>query len=559
MSMSTERLRSPFRVGEVVRTETGAYQILEEFKGGGRARTFLARVVRRPHNRGWVLPKALRKEAGVVIKIARIDPARDPVGMEEFVRIVNTSLEQEISVTNRLHDLECVARTIDSGARPAHLQNWTPVHLTFIVQEYADGLRLDEYMKKWPRGISSARAWLRLARDLATAVKEFHQRGICHQDIWPHNIILLGNKPVFIDFGEAALRHATNLPYGPRRPHPHAYMAPEGRGVDRFASRRADLYSLGGVLYFLAVGEDPPTTLPKGLDSLKTYVMGLLKKKNQALVSQNWGVADITARCLRHDRNRRVRNAEALLQEIRTFGLDSPTDLAGTLKRVRRLGSELRRRDDHLFEKMAAVELRQVECRMQDMLQGILDISGDHEAIVSGLTQYLSVLRQGDEYLAVTVPRFWFTGNLGINGRYLAMNRQIAMGGVHVRRLFLLTKADRSDARVRKILSAHRDVCREVIASRKSTMDVRYREVTPGERKAAVQQGDHLGIWIKKGAAMEIVPVYDADSITTIRLRSVSDPPAVLRKKLDDWELADPLEKWFGKEPRGTVTRRKPR
>lgn len=63
--------------------------------------------------------------------------------------------------------------------------------------------------------------------------------------------------------------------------------------------------------------------------------------------------------------------------------------------------------------------------RTQDMLNRMLDVNGDHESIVGALTQYLSVLEKGDQYLTVKVPQFWRSGNLGINGRYLTTNSSL--------------------------------------------------------------------------------------------------------------------------------------
>ena len=543
MSMNTPE--TGFEVGEILSTETGKYKIRVDLKGGGRARTYLATVVKKPRKRGLVIPKTLRKGSDAVIKIPRIDPTRDAVQTQDFVKTVHASLDQEIIISNRLHDLESVARTVDSHALSGRLSDGAAVHLTVIVQEYAKGVRLDEYLKRGSPGTFTANAWIRLATSLAAAVKAFHQRGVCHQDIWPHNIIMVGPNPVFIDFGEAALRKVITPPYGPKRPNPHAYMAPEIRDGEPWPSRRADLYSLGGVLYFLAVGEDPPAKLPKDNDALKDFVTRQIKKLNPALLDKNWGVPDITARCLRYDRKTRVRNAEALLQEIRTFGAPH-VDLAGTLGRLRRLGNRfLRQGGDHLFKRMAAIDLRQVECRMQDMADGVLDITGDHEEIVTALTQYLSVLRRGDEYLAVTVPKFWAAGNLGVNGRYIAMTRQIAMGGVHIRRLFLLTKSDRRDPMVKRILKVHHALSKEVNGIRKKTrIDARYALVPPHERELAVKQGEHWGIWIRKGTAMEVVPFYDGPLMTSLRLRSINNPPPILRQRLDKyWQEAKPLEK----------------
>ena len=97
------------------------------------------------------------------------------------------------------------------------------------------------------------------------------------------------------------------------------------------------------------------------------------------------------------------------------------------------------------------------------MQRGLYEIAGDHEEIASGLTQFLSLLRKGDQYLTVTIPSFWHPQNLGINGRFLSMNRLSAQRQVVVKRIFLLTKEDeRNDKHLRKILASHRRVLLEL-------------------------------------------------------------------------------------------------
>lgn len=97
------------------------------------------------------------------------------------------------------------------------------------------------------------------------------------------------------------------------------HRAPEIRRTAKWPSRRADLYSLGGVLFFLAVGQAPPLHLPKNNDKLKIRITRLIAKSNPDLLKSNCAVADVIARCLRYNREERVRNVEALIQELETF------------------------------------------------------------------------------------------------------------------------------------------------------------------------------------------------------------------------------------------------
>jgi serine/threonine-protein kinase len=131
----------------------------------------------------------------------------------------------------------------------------------FIVMEHLDGESL------WTR-LSLARLpeerIVLYARQLASALEAAHAVGIVHRDLKPENVLLVpdpdvpgGERVKIIDFGiakrEGADHHertATGIVLGTP-----TYMAPEQwqRAVDP----RADIYSLGVVLYVMATGELP--------------------------------------------------------------------------------------------------------------------------------------------------------------------------------------------------------------------------------------------------------------------------------------------------------------
>lgn len=101
-------------------------------------------------------------------------------------------------------------------------------------------------------------AALRMVRDIAGALDYAHQQGVVHRDVKPENILLRKDGScVLTDFGIAlsatqlsGLTHAGTSIGTPQ------YMSPEqlrGEKVDG----RADLYSLGVVLYQMLTGELP--------------------------------------------------------------------------------------------------------------------------------------------------------------------------------------------------------------------------------------------------------------------------------------------------------------
>jgi tRNA A-37 threonylcarbamoyl transferase component Bud32 len=133
---------------------------------------------------------------------------------------------------------------------------------TFLVMEYLRGTTLAETLKKETR-LPLARA-IDIVRRLCFGLDAVHRAGVVHRDIKPSNVIMVSNpdggeEPKLIDFGVAkvAARPAEQqlTVAGQLVGTPH-YMSPEqinGEAVDA----RADIYSLGCLLYHLAAGHPP--------------------------------------------------------------------------------------------------------------------------------------------------------------------------------------------------------------------------------------------------------------------------------------------------------------
>ncbi|HEV3261263.1 MAG TPA: serine/threonine-protein kinase [Gemmataceae bacterium] len=127
----------------------------------------------------------------------------------------------------------------------------------FLAMPLLKGEPLDDRLKR--EGKLPVTEVLRIGREVAEGLAAAHEHGLIHRDIKPANIWLEGSgaRVKILDFGLArAVANTAHLTQSGVIVGTPAYMAPEqtrGRAVDH----RADLFSLGCVLYQMATGEQP--------------------------------------------------------------------------------------------------------------------------------------------------------------------------------------------------------------------------------------------------------------------------------------------------------------
>jgi tetratricopeptide (TPR) repeat protein/predicted Ser/Thr protein kinase len=131
---------------------------------------------------------------------------------------------------------------------------------TFIAMEYVDGQPLSDRLRAGPLEVPEA---LRIGMQVAEALDEAHAHGVTHRDIKTANLMFTERGVVkVLDFGLAQMEQARSSVTMPRLTTPGlvigtlSYMAPEqaaGGAIDG----RADLFSLGVVLYELLTGRLP--------------------------------------------------------------------------------------------------------------------------------------------------------------------------------------------------------------------------------------------------------------------------------------------------------------
>ena len=207
------------------------YRIDRELGAGGMATVYLA------HD--------LRHERDVAIKVLHWELGAS-LGAERFLA--------EIKTTARLQHPH-ILPLLDSGDAGGFL---------YYVMPFVSGETLRSRLVR-ERQLPVDEA-VRLAREVADALSHAHAAGVVHRDIKPENILLQDGHARVSDFGIAlAVENAgkvrltqTGLSLGTPQ-----YMAPEQASGEKTIDARADIYSLGTVLYETLAGEPPftgPTT-----------------------------------------------------------------------------------------------------------------------------------------------------------------------------------------------------------------------------------------------------------------------------------------------------------
>ena len=125
----------------------------------------------------------------------------------------------------------------------------------YLVMRYMTGGSLEERLKRGPLPLGEAK---RVLRRLAPALDYAHSRGVIHRDLKPGNLLFdQHNEPHISDFGLVKLKEETTTLTGGAIVGTPAYMSPEqGRGRSDLDGR-ADLYSLGAILFQMLSGRLP--------------------------------------------------------------------------------------------------------------------------------------------------------------------------------------------------------------------------------------------------------------------------------------------------------------
>ncbi len=173
---------------------------------------------------------------GQIVEIGVLSPSRasDPALLSRFQR--DAALALRLQHPN-------IVRTFQTGLAEG-------VH--YVVREHLEGLTLDEVLRQ--RGKLSPEEAVRLVHQALAGLQHLHNHGLIHGDLKPAGLLLLNCTPQTTVQATVKIRHIGSAD---DQTLPTAYTAPELRGAIRSGDIRADIYSMGCILYRLLSGQRP--------------------------------------------------------------------------------------------------------------------------------------------------------------------------------------------------------------------------------------------------------------------------------------------------------------
>jgi len=301
--------RVVFKLGRAVREarEMGSYRLVERLGQGGMGEVWRAR------HRMLARPAA--------IKLVRPDVLGD-IDDENRVRTLRR-FEREAQTTALMRSPHTI-ELYDFGV--------TDEGTFYYVMELLDGFDLETLVQRF--GELPAERAIHLLRQACDSLAEAHDNSLIHRDVKPANIYVCryGRRTDFVkvlDFG-LVKRRQEGAQDDPHLTAEHAvggtpgYMAPEQAGGDEYVDKRADIYALGCVAYWLVTGQmvfEARTPLAMIAHHVQTPPA---PPSTRTELDVPRALDEVILACLAKDPDRRPQSADELSQRLAACETMSP-------------------------------------------------------------------------------------------------------------------------------------------------------------------------------------------------------------------------------------------
>jgi non-specific serine/threonine protein kinase/serine/threonine-protein kinase len=254
-----------------------------------------------------------------------------PVRRRVAVKILRAGLDTAEIIQRFSAERQALAQMTHPGIAKVFDAGATAETRPYVVMEFVDGEPITTFCRNL-----DLPARLSLFVDVCHAVQHAHQKGVIHRDLKPSNILVesIDGKPAprIIDFGIAKAlddRASITTRRGQLIGTP-GYMSPEQvRGMD--IDTRADIFSLGAVLYELLAGAHPliltrsPAPAPPSSNACLTDTEAKPPSSVSTETSELKGDLDaITLKAMAPDRDRRYDSVGALAADIQRYLAHEP-------------------------------------------------------------------------------------------------------------------------------------------------------------------------------------------------------------------------------------------
>ena len=260
-----------FKIGDTI----GAYKIVASLGSGGMGEVFQAEhtVTRRIE----------------AMKILAADPASEPERDQRFLR-----------------EIQLQARLNHPNIAVVHNAFWQDGHLV-MVMELIEGNSLRSILERGKLPLAVA---LDYACQALRALDYAHTRGVVHRDISPANMIVTeGGILKLTDFGLAKSQTDIRLTQSGTIVGSLYYTSPEQVQGHTAVDIRADIYSMGALLFELATGAkvfdcDKPFSL------MEAHVNQIPRRPSEVCPGLPCELDEILLKALEKDRDKRFQSAE---------------------------------------------------------------------------------------------------------------------------------------------------------------------------------------------------------------------------------------------------------